>query len=78
MFGSSGKVVLGHRYEISKVNLLSKFIWRRILHASISRSLLRCVNCLSEVCHSRILLSGIQARLELDPRLKHSGVTPLG
>jgi hypothetical protein len=33
MFGSNGKVVLGHRYEISKVNLLSKFIWRRILHA---------------------------------------------
>jgi hypothetical protein len=28
--------------------------------------------------HSRMLLSGIQARPELDPRLKHSGVTPLG
>jgi hypothetical protein len=27
---------------------------------------------------SRMLLSGIQARPELDPRLKHSGVTPLG
>ena len=25
-----------------------------------------------------MLLAGIQARPELDPRLKHSGVTPLG
>src|SRR6516162_2817547 len=27
--------------------------------------------------HSRMLLAGIQAKSELDPRLKHSGVTPL-
>ena len=28
--------------------------------------------------HSRKLLSGIQVEFGLDPRLKHSGVTPLG
>jgi hypothetical protein len=28
--------------------------------------------------HSRMLLAGIQARPELDPRRKHSGMTPLG
>ena len=27
---------------------------------------------------SRMLLAGIQRKSELDPRLKHSGVTPLG
>ena len=27
--------------------------------------------------HSRMFLAGIQARSELDPRLKHSGVTTL-
>jgi hypothetical protein len=33
---------------------------------------------LGRVCHSRMLLAGIQAEFELDPRLKHSGVTILG
>ena len=28
--------------------------------------------------HSRMLLAGIQGKSELDPRLKHSRVTPLG
>src|SRR3970040_681630 len=32
----------------------------------------------SKVRHSRMLLAGIQGKPELDPRLKHSGVTPLG
>ena len=32
----------------------------------------------AELRHSRTLLAGIQARPELDPRLKHSGMTPLG
>ena len=31
-----------------------------------------------KVRHSRMLLAGIQGKPELDPRLKHSGVTPLG
>ena len=30
------------------------------------------------VCHSRMLLAGIQAEFGLDPRLKNSGVTILG
>jgi hypothetical protein len=30
------------------------------------------------IYHSRTFLSEIQARPELAPRLKHSGVTPLG
>ena len=33
---------------------------------------------LGRVCHSRMLLAGIQAEFGLDPRLKHSGVTILG
>ena len=33
---------------------------------------------LGRVCHSRMLLAGIQAEFGLDPRLKHSGVTVLG
>src|SRR3990172_9951095 len=33
---------------------------------------------LLKVCHSRMLLAGIQANLGLDPRLKHSGVTTWG
>jgi hypothetical protein len=33
------------------------------------------ITALSAVRHSRMLLAGIQARSELDPRLKHSGVT---
>ena len=32
----------------------------------------------TEFGHSRMLLTGIQARPQLDPRLRHSGVTPLG
>jgi hypothetical protein len=32
----------------------------------------------TEFGHSRMLLAGIQARPELDPQLRHSGVTPLG
>jgi len=32
----------------------------------------------TKVRHSRMLLAGIQARPELDPRLRHSGVTLLG
>jgi hypothetical protein len=31
----------------------------------------------AKVRHSRMVLSGIQARFELDLRLRHSGVTPL-
>ena len=30
----------------------------------------------SQFRHSRMLLAGIQAEFGLDPRLKHSGVTP--
>ncbi len=33
---------------------------------------------LGRVCHSRILLAGIQPEFGLDPRLRHSGVTILG
>ena len=33
---------------------------------------------LLKVCHSRMLLAGIQAKLGLDPGLKHSGVTTWG
>jgi hypothetical protein len=39
-----------------------------------------CLNSLilRRVRHFRMLLAGIQAEFELDPRLKHSGVTLLG
>jgi hypothetical protein len=33
---------------------------------------------LGQVCHSRMLLAGIQAEFGPDPRLKHSGITILG
>jgi hypothetical protein len=36
------------------------------------------ISNLRGVRHSRMLLAGIQAEFGLDPRLKHSGVTPLG
>jgi hypothetical protein len=38
----------------------------------------RAIAAVLRVCHSRMLLSGIQARPELDPRLKQSGVTLWG
>jgi hypothetical protein len=59
--------------------LISYFlIFNRLRVDSPQVAAQRAIPSLLRVRHSRMLLSGIQARPELDPRLKHSGVTPLG
>ena len=61
------------RVAMTKINRKVLSITPGLVPHSLLYKLIR-----TKVRHSRMLLAGIQARPGLDPRLKHSGVTPLG